>query len=239
MSASQSATLRCPSCGAPADPASTRCHYCRTTLAAVSCPSCFGVLFEQAAFCQHCGTPRNRSELAERNEIRCPACAREMRWTRVGEADLLECGACGGTWVEAETFERICRDRESYVALQQPREAAAPSRSASAQPVRYRRCPRCAKVMNRVNFARVSGAVVDVCKGDGTFLDAGELHQIVRFIQDGGLERSRAAEREQLVEEQRRLRDLQRTQAGLAPAEPTRWNEDTFGELLRAMFGRS
>lgn len=56
--------------------------------------------------------------------------------------------------------------------------------------------------MNRVNFARVSGAVVDVCKGHGTFLDRGELHQIVRFIQQGGMDRARQAERQRLADEQ-------------------------------------
>ena len=48
--------------------------------------------------------------------------------------------------------------------------------------------------MNRVNFARISGVVVDVCKGHGTFLDPGELHAIVQFIHGGGL-RARAQPR--------------------------------------------
>jgi len=64
--------------------------------------------------------------------------------------------------------------------------------------------------MNRMNFGRLSGTVVDVCKGHGTFLDRGELHQVVRFILDGGFDRVRRIEREELIEEQRRLRDLQR-----------------------------
>ena len=37
-------------------------------------------------------------------------------------------------------------------------------------------------MMNRVNFGRLSGTIVDVCKGHGTFLDPGELHRIVEFI---------------------------------------------------------
>ena len=32
-------------------------------------------------------------------------------------------------------------------------------------------------MMNRMNFGRLSGTVVDVCSGHGTFLDAGELHR--------------------------------------------------------------
>jgi hypothetical protein len=64
-------------------------------------------------------------------------------------------------------------------------------------------------MMNRINFGKLSGTVVDVCKGHGTFLDAGELHQVVAFIRDGGLERARRRQLEDLKEEEGRLRGLQ------------------------------
>src|SRR5437773_1080515 len=68
-------------------------------------------------------------------------------------------------------------------------------------------CPSCFALM----FGRLSGAVVDVCKGHGTFLDAGELHQIVSFIQGGGLERARQRQLEDLKDEEQKLRSLQQT----------------------------
>ena len=68
--------------------------------------------------------------------------------------------------------------------------------------------------MNRLNFGRLSGTIVDVCRGHGTFLDAGELHAVVTFIQQGGLDRMRAREIDDLKEEQRRLRDVQSDAAG-------------------------
>ena len=68
--------------------------------------------------------------------------------------------------------------------------------------------------MNRVNFGRLSGAVIDVCRGHGTFLDAGELHQIVTFIQEGGLDRARTQKIEDLREEERRLKELERKAVG-------------------------
>jgi hypothetical protein len=55
----------------------------------------------------------------------------------------------------------------------------------------------------------VSGTIVDTCSGHGTFLDRGELHQVVTFILDGGLSRMRQAELERLKEETRRLRELE------------------------------
>jgi Zn-finger nucleic acid-binding protein len=51
--------------------------------------------------------------------------------------------------------------------------------------------------------------VIDVCRGHGTFLDAGELHDIVTFIRDGGLDRAREREKRELEEERRRLTALQ------------------------------
>jgi Zn-finger nucleic acid-binding protein len=60
--------------------------------------------------------------------------------------------------------------------------------------------------MNRVNFARCSGIVVDVCKGHGTWFDRDELQQIVEFIRGGGLEAARAKEKQQLSVERQELR---------------------------------
>jgi hypothetical protein len=65
-------------------------------------------------------------------------------------------------------------------------------------------------MMNRQNFGRLSGTIVDTCSSHGTFLDRGELHQVIRFILEGGFDRMRAAEMARLKEEQQRLRDLER-----------------------------
>jgi Zn-finger nucleic acid-binding protein len=165
------------------------------------------MLFEGAVFCPHCGAARSRSAPAGGEAVRCPACRGEMLWVRIGNTDLLECGDCDGTWVEADAFTRLCADRETQAAVSQQR----PRLNASArrrEAVRYRPCPRCGKLMNRMNFGRLSGTIVDVCRGHGTFLDRGELHQVVDFILGGGLDRARQAEREDMGEERRRLKEL-------------------------------
>ena len=90
--------------------------------------------------------------------------------------------------------------------------------------------------MNRMNFGRRSGTVVDVCRGHGTFLDRGELHQVVRFVHEGGLERARLAEIEELREEQRRLQSLQQLSGhGAAPAGRFAWDERWFREFMQAL----
>jgi Zn-finger nucleic acid-binding protein len=213
MSENQADILRCPNCGAPASAEAARCEYCRSVLARVSCPLCFKLLFDGAAFCPHCGTARSRLEAADQHVTPCPACKGAMRWVKLGTTDLLECESCDGTWLEASAFERLCADRESQAGMLNYSPSDNARLATARQPpesIHYRPCPRCGKLMNRMNFARLSGTVVDVCKGHGTFLDRGELHQVVRFILEGGFDRVRRIEREELIEEQRRLSDLQR-----------------------------
>ena len=84
--------------------------------------------------------------------------------------------------MDAETFEHLCADQRSAGGRAAPLAGdAAASRVDTV--VRYRPCVACGAMMNRINFGKLSGTVVDVCKGHGTFLDSGELHQIVAFIQ--------------------------------------------------------
>jgi Zn-finger nucleic acid-binding protein len=159
-------------------------------------------MFAGAAFCEKCGARRVRGE-AEDTAAQCPACRNLLQQVSIGPTKLLECGRCDGVWVDAEVFERLCADKAAQAAALH-RLAGRPS-ATTAGPVKYRPCPRCGKMMNRVNFGKLSGAVVDVCKGHGTFLDPGELHQVVAFIQGGGLERARTQQIEELRAEQRNL----------------------------------
>jgi Zn-finger nucleic acid-binding protein len=54
------------------------------------------------------------------------------------------------------------------------------------QQVRYRKCPECDGFMNRRNYQKSSGVIIDVCRAHGTWLDADELEQIAGFILSGG-----------------------------------------------------
>ncbi len=63
--------------------------------------------------------------------------------------------------------------------------------------------------MSRMNFARCSGVIVDVCKGHCTWFDRDELRSILEFIKKGGLDVAREKEKEQLELERRRLKDQQ------------------------------
>jgi Zn-finger nucleic acid-binding protein len=203
-------SLRCPHCGAASRSGAQRCAYCRARLATVSCPSCFALMFEDAPFCERCGARRSRRE--EPATARCPACRGGMQSVAVGAVTMIECVSCDGLWVDAEAFERMCADRESQAAVLHRGDARAP---ALEKRVSYRPCVRCGTMMNRVNFARLSGTILDVCKGHGTFLDQGELQAIVAFIQAGGIERARQRQIDDLKEQEMRLR-AQESRLGVA-----------------------
>lgn len=204
----EAASLHCPNCGAAVDPELRRCPYCQARLARISCPSCFAVMFDETAFCPACGARRARAD-AGAAAASCPDCKVAMHQLHVGATAVLECETCDGVWVDGQTFEQLCADREAQAAvLHQFADRPKPSPR-----VKYRPCVRCGKMMNRVNFARISGVVVDVCKGHGTFLDPGELHAIVGFIHGGGLQRARSRQLEELREQERRALDAERRAA--------------------------
>ena len=194
-------------------------------------------MFEGTRFCPHCGTAAARVE-EERANVRCPSCHNAMQRVAIGAASVLECGSCDGVWLDAADFERICADRESRAAVLH-RWTTAPA--TAREQVHYRPCVRCGKMMNRVNFGRLSGTIVDVCRGHGTFLDAGELHAIATFIDAGGLDRMREREIADLKEEQHRLEELQRAQAHSRGDEvpvTLSWDSTELDKLLRAILDR-
>lgn len=196
-------TLQCHSCGAAVSGSDPACAHCGARLATVSCPSCFNMMYRDARFCPACGSPAAQWESGPADQA-CPTCQQPMLLGTLGQIRLHECTRCFGLWVDAVTFEQICRQAEQQsAALGQA--TPAPEPNTVIEPVRYRPCPACRQLMNRMNFARCSGVIVDVCRPHGTWFDAEELHRIVRFIQAGGLDRARDREKAALAEERRRL----------------------------------
>ena len=203
--------LKCPHCGAAVSVDSSQCQFCQARLATVACPSCFGMMFVGSRHCPACGVRADRMTVADLPSRSCPRCRTRMQGIALGANPLHECQGCGGLWVDAASFEHICADREQQAAVLGAASSVPASAPASGvAPVQYIPCPECGRLMNRVNFARCSGVIVDVCKQHGTWFDRDELAQIVAFIRGGGLEVARAREKASLVEERQRLRQAQR-----------------------------
>ena len=155
-----------------------------------------------------------------------------MAAVTLGSLSLLECPACDGLWLDAASFERICAEHEAQAAVLHRSTGTA---SVRGQRVSYRPCVTCGTMMNRVNFARLSGVIVDVCRTHGTFLDAGELQQIVTFIQKGGLNKARQREVEDLRETRDRIQAMESRAQRLAARsaqDPRTFQRTGFRDLI-------
>src|SRR4051794_18808854 len=186
----EAATLNCPMCGAACASAAVACGHCGARLATVACPSCFGMIFIGSNFCPHCGTRIDRTEEKSAAPRLCPRCREPLAAITLGSTKALECPRCSGLWIDTETFNEICADREKQAAvIGGTSESLEPD--LALESVHYVPCPVCTKLMNRVNFARSSGVILDICKADGVWFDREELRRVVEFVHGGGLEMSR------------------------------------------------
>lgn len=197
--------VACPSCGGSILVGARACPYCGSTVATCRCHACLAWNLAGAAHCQACGRVlSSETLLAAASGIPCPRCKSQLVTREYAETSVDECDACGGLFLAPAMMERVVAARDLSTGLrlalprrEQKREAA----------VTYIHCPVCGKLMNRQAFGRISGVVVDVCKAHGVWFDAGELAQVIQFVEKGGLERARERERQELAERERRLRD--------------------------------
>ena len=195
-------TLTCPKCGAPVSQGATRCDHCGAQLASIACPSCFGMVFQGSEFCPHCGGKLEKPESVDEPGVRlCPRCRSPLVGKVVGTSKLEECGACNGVWTDVETLSAISANSLKLADSHPITEPG--TKPAQFMPenetIRYLPCPVCNKLMNRVNFGTISGVIVDVCKGHGTWFDPGELEHIVEFIRTGGIDEARRREQASLA----------------------------------------
>ncbi len=148
--------------------------------------------------CRFCGRAVSRRELQPGQALRCacgalvevpkvqafsvlpppcPRCWQPLSPMQLAEGTLHRCAECAGVFAECRAEAAIQRRGEAALAGMSPPEA--PPRAVDLQG--YARCPLCANLMNRVQFARRSGVLVDVCRDHGTWFDASELERVAAF----------------------------------------------------------
>lgn len=212
--------FRCPSCGGPVGHAVRLCEHCGSPLATRRCLGCFSLSPADAKRCGKCGVLLPRLETAAPEPGRCPDCEASLVARSAGSIGFSECPRCAGLFLRRRTFDEVARsaDARAMARLAEPEPDGAEAESAAGG-FRYRPCPVCRKLMNRTAFAPGSRVVVDTCKKDGVWCDAGELTAIIDFIEGGGYESARRREKERLAEEVSRLR-LERSAAEAGRIEP-------------------
>jgi len=221
-------TLNCPMCGAAAASDSPRCEHCGARLATVACPSCFGMMFVGAKFCSHCGAQAARTEVADGTHELCPRCRIEMESVLIGKTHLEECPKCEGIWADSDSLRQICVDQEQQAAVLGLATSQPQSAVKLEEHIHYIPCPICKGLMNRVNFARCSGVIVNVCSQHGTWFDKDELRRIVEFIRSGGIDRQRAREIQELEESQRRARTAEPEEVWSSGNPPVPWEANSY-----------
>ncbi|MBL8182402.1 MAG: zf-TFIIB domain-containing protein [Blastocatellia bacterium] len=189
--------LNCPNCGSAVESDRTQCQFCRSRLKTMACPACMGLMFEGSKFCGHCGKRAVETAVTDVTKLgNCPRCKTGLDLLKIGETTLRECERCDGMWADVETFEHLCSRGEEQSAVL----GFIGERDRTVEPlatVSYVPCPDCSQLMNRSNFAKASGVIIDICKQHGVWFDASELQRIIEFIQKGGM--SMAREREKMA----------------------------------------
>lgn len=206
--------LNCSNCGAGVASDSSVCRFCRTRLKIVACTSCFGLMFVGAKFCDHCGAIAAPVDVSLDDKAGdCPRCRAGLERLNIDATQIRACTRCDGLWMDAGAFETVCADRERQASVITYFERRT-LRGDTLTKVNYVPCPDCGRLMNRNNFARASGVIVDICKQHGVWFDADELPSIIEFIRKGGMEITRQRQINELKDERDRLRNERLFHAG-------------------------
>jgi Zn-finger nucleic acid-binding protein len=189
----------------------------------VTCPHCGKKMNIRSAACPHCGGGRVVAKQGDGPPL-CPRCRIALEHYAYRKRDLDLCPQCGGVWLDCGEFRDLTRESDVYQSQTAP---TGYSRRPIQDRVQYVPCVRCGVLMNRKNFARISGVIIDECKAHGVWLDAGELERIRDFIADGGLERAQDRRidrnKQALRELASRVQGVQFTQRMIHFWNPKRW----------------
>ena len=233
----QPEALNCPNCGCAVMSDKTQCEFCNSRLKTVGCPECLGLMFLGAKFCSHCGSKASEiSVIDDADAGECPRCKKQLKTIGISIVTVRECTKCGGFWTSADTFEAICADQESQVAVMSFIGSEAHP-NAHPPTISYVPCPDCKSLMNRSNFARSSGVIVDMCKQHGVWFDADELAKIIDFINKGGMARSREKEKMSIADERQKLRDDQRRLEMIERRSGARFKSEEDSPILSSVLG--
>lgn len=224
------AVIRCSGCGAPREKGAKACEHCSADFTLherdmhTVCPECLTRVSDKARFCHSCGQALTASSVAgEESNLPCPACESKphLRSRRLGTEDfsVLECQGCAGMWIESRIFEELTRKVEAKQLVDST--LLAPTTPvggtiSTREKWSYRHCPSCNGMMQRRNYARRSGVIIDVCREHGIWFDNDELQRILAWIRAGGMQkaRHRAKEEEREAETRRRIAAASDTSSG-------------------------
>lgn len=192
--------ITCPYCSNRCSSMLRVCPHCDVRFDNVRCARCYTLQPPGSFACARCGEALELEPLLDATDAPCPRCRTPLEaaggagaWE---DARVHECPRCGGMFVPREALAEILCRAELTGPLREPRRGPV----MALDQVRYVPCPLCHTSMNRTNFGKFSGVIVDVCRAHGTWFDAGELTRVVAFAASGGLAKTRAREAQEKKE---------------------------------------
>jgi Zn-finger nucleic acid-binding protein len=148
----------------------------------VNCAHCHKEYNPSFSRCPFCGAEKPDEKPALNAAPRCPHCEIDLKVARLRDNEVDICPECHGIWLDSDEFDFLVSRRDVSSDPAVPRKYRRKPLPTGNQARMYIPCPRCNDLMNRKNFKRISGVIIDVCKKHGVWLDAGELDQIRSFV---------------------------------------------------------
>lgn len=189
--------IRCPYCGHSCSATLRVCPRCDVRFDRIRCARCYTLQPPGAFECARCRAALELEALLDPTDAPCPRCRRPLEaaggaggWE---DARIHECPHCGGMFVPRDALADLLCRAEASGPFPDPLRGPV----GKLEDVRYVPCPQCHTQMNRVNFGKVSGVIVDVCRAHGTWFDGGELTRVVSFAARGGLVKTRRREEQE------------------------------------------
>lgn len=148
-------------------------------------------------YCGQCGHPSGSEQEAGPTTYPCPGCGHHSMYSwNLGDEDtpakISVCSRCGGSFASHRVLNTLIeRENLRFEQSRGPGEVKLENVKrymlAQTAGIEYKNCPHCMQRMQRKNYARLSGVVVDQCVKHGVYFDAGELAQVLGFVATGGL----------------------------------------------------
>lgn len=169
------ATVICPYCSNQCPALARVCPHCDVRLENVRRARCYSLQPPGAFNCQRCGQALEPRAVLDATDAPCPRCNTPLEAPaaasedHLGDGRLHECPRCGGVFVPKDVLAELLTRAELSGPFSEPPKRQVPA----LDEVRYVSCPWRHTSMNRLNFGRVSGVIVDVWSLTGRGSTAG------------------------------------------------------------------
>ncbi len=166
----------------------------------MKCKFCSAPLPQKGLVCNYCGqrNPLNLNVLSKVDieeksaDLHCPVCDTAFDNINIGlkERVLVQrCNDCDGIFIIEDILEQLIKiqsDKRKSIDFTVLKFIQENPRQQKESVIKYRNCPVCKNIMQRMNYRAISGVIVDRCLRHGVWLDGGELKQLFEWKKVGG-----------------------------------------------------